>query len=268
MLKARNLPLDDDSPLAAEEEWQALLDYTDSSPLSTHDVAIGDVLPEIEERLDEIEAEAAREGVPVRGATFQHAGGRTHDEYWLRDRLRAAKVRGIEALSSPLPLPDRLEKAFTIDDGYSDEQLLGYATALYRHAIEAYVLIVDRHLPKLRDRMVLATTLPAQFVAAIERGGRATGMASLYGYFMARPPGSDSDVTIRIVETARDVRAARKAYDQVRRLRPDAARWITAWAGGSGFNPAARYPIADVVAMWLWRDLRHTSVVQGHFPAP
>jgi hypothetical protein len=56
-------------------------------------------------------------------------------------------------------------------------------------------------------------------------------------------------------------------HERLQRLRPDAARWITAWSGGSWFNPGARYPITKVVTAWLWRDLKHAQVVEGMLPA-
>lgn len=268
-IKHRRLPLVD-GPLATEEEWEAVVDFTQTTPSRADRIAIAPILQELEERLTETEREAARLGVPVRSSTFSVVGGRDHDQYWLRDRLRAACARGLTHLTGPLPTPDRLDDSGGfIDRAYSDQRLVAYATILYEAAIEAYDVLVDAQLPLLSSRMALATTFPAEFVATIFRGdGRAFETTSLSGYFVPRPIGHPSSVSITVDGSYRHPdRRAREAYERLKVLRPDTARWITAWAGGSWFNPGARYPITKAVTAWLWRDLTHAGVVEGMLPA-
>lgn len=267
-LKRRRLPLGDESPLAVEEEWEAVIDFTNSVPLTIERIAIGPILDELEDRLTELERDAAKLDVPIGGSTFAVVGGRDHDQYWLRDRLRAARGRGLTELTRPLPGPDQVDSSGGfIDEAFSDERLVAYATRLYEAAIEAYLALVESQLPRLCDRMALATTFPARFVATVSRGGReAFGMTSLNGYFVPKPVGESSDVSITIGERRHEHGRAQEGYERLQQLRPGAARWITAWSGGSPFNPGARYPITKVVTAWLWRDLRHAGVVEGTLP--
>jgi len=268
-VKDRRLPVGDAGPLAVEEEWEAVVDFTRSVPLTAERIPIAPILAELEARIDELEQDAARWGVPVRSSTFCNPGGRDHDQYWLRDRLVAARTRGVNELPRPLPGPDRLESGGgALDAAFSDEQLIEYTTLLYGAAIEAFECLVRTQLPRLGNRMALATTLPATFVGTLIRGrGDTFGMTTLSGYFAPLPVGSGSDVRITVGDAAHERHRAADAFGQVRALRPDAARWITAWSGGSWLNPGSRYAVTKVVTAWLWRDLQHIGVVEGMLPA-
>lgn len=268
VLKARRFPLSN-SLLAVEEEWEAVVDFTRQVPLTVERIAIEPILDELEASLTELERDAAKLGVPVRGSSFSMMGGRDHDNYWLRDRLRAARARGVTELTRPWPAPDRLDTAGgLIDQAFSEAQLISYASALYMGAIDAYEELVRTLLPRLQERMALATTFPATFVGTIALGTPDTaGVTSLSGYFTPKPAGQRSEVVISIGGNRYEHGRSLENYERLKVLRPDAARWITAWSGGSWFNPGARYPVTKVVTAWLWRDLQHAGIVKGMLPA-
>jgi hypothetical protein len=52
-------------------------------------------------------------------------------------------------------------------------------------------------------------------------------------------------------------------YDLQRRMRPQAARWITGSFGGMKFDPGQRYPVTDIVYDWLHNDLSRLELVSG-----
>jgi hypothetical protein len=57
-----------------------------------------------------------------------------------------------------------------------------------------------------------------------------------------------------------------EALENLRRLRPGASRWITAWGGSGVLALNGRAPSTGLAYKWLWQDLSYIRLVTGTQP--
>ncbi len=154
---------------------------------------------------------------------------------------------------------------------YSDEQLIEHVTSVYEKAIEAYHELVEAAFVTLGNRLVHNVTFPARYVGIInanrgEEAGAAYGMPVLSGTFEALSRGEPSRVELRVSDERWELGSGREVLDVLRRLRPEAARWITAWSGTRILSLSGRAPSTNLAYNWLWQDLVRTRIVTGTRP--
>jgi hypothetical protein len=146
---------------------------------------------------------------------------------------------------------------------YSPERQCERIETIYTAAMKAYDVVAAEWFPRLRKRMLIASTLPAKFDANFEPGERVgQSFPSLDWFLDPLEEGNESYASVRLVDGA----AGRgwltwqgDLLDRTRRLRqlrPDAAEWIYS-IHTSGLTIVFQgAPLAAVVNDWLREDLR------------
>lgn len=261
------LPAQPGSAITEERVWAAACALTGRGSLFAEPLELAPLL----NRLDEIIA-LADDHDHSRGTIIVGAGGEFNAE-WLRELLRAAHDRSL-LLLAPHPGADQRPDgrgASTIGAFYSDQRLIEHLTSVYEKAIRAYQELIDAAFSAVGNRLGYHVTFPARYVGAINpnRGpeaGASRGMPTLSGYFQPLPRGEQSRVELQISPDRQDRGRSAAAYEDLSRLRPEAARWIVGRAGWGVVSLRHKTPSTSLAYEWLWQDLLHARIVAGIQP--
>jgi hypothetical protein len=110
--------------------------------------------------------------------------------------------------------------------------------------------------------------LPARYVGGINpkrrpEAGGAFGLPVLYGYFKPLPRSESSRIEPQLSVQRPKLGVGREGVEELRRQRPEAARWITAWIGSEILSLSGRAPSTNLAYKWRWQDLVYTRIVTG-----
>ncbi|HEV7772851.1 MAG TPA: hypothetical protein VGO48_06140 [Conexibacter sp.] len=257
-IKQRAFDLPECEPWIAERIWAAAIALAGVSDLRVDRLEIAPLREEIEEIVRDARSMGAQR------ATFQRDSRPEFDAFWFATELGERLDRGETELRSPLPRADvSNSKGGMVGMFFSDEQLVALATAMYENALAIYQALVARWFGKLGHRLCLNAMLPARFVGRViinrtEREGRFDyGLPYVEGEFEVQDIGAESSAGFAIGERSRDLWESSEQYERLLHMRPDAARWITAWRGGSYFRPGDIEASSKLAYTWLHRDLAH-----------
>jgi len=209
----QNLPLGD-GPLYREKMWNNALLLAGKGSLHYDSIPF----EKVEKKLSELAADGAR-------ANFN---GHDLDLDDIRRHVNALKTMGHAAVDCPYPGPDRAGGR-RIWSGYSEDQVLARAKAVYMAALEGYSQIVSAWFPNFASRLELAAMLPVRIVGSISIEHEEPGIAY---YLEPLPKGMSSSVQFRL--EARDRAAVIRQRDEwqanlrsVHALRPEIAEWCS-----------------------------------------
>jgi hypothetical protein len=151
---------------------------------------------------------------------------------------------------------------------YSDERLIEHVTSVYEKVIRASEELVEAAFVALGDRLVHHVTFPARYVGGINpkrrpEAGGAFGLPVLYGYFKPLPRSESSRIEPQLSVQRPKLGVGREGVEELRRQRPEAARWITAWIGSEILSLSGRAPSTNLAYKWRWQDLVYTRIVTG-----
>jgi hypothetical protein len=152
---------------------------------------------------------------------------------------------------------------------HSDERLIEHVTSVYEKVIRASEELVEAAFVALGDRLVHHVTFPARYVGVIHpkrrpEAGGAFGLPVLYGYFKPLPRSESSRIEPQLSVQRPKLGVGREVVEELRRQRPEAARWITAWIGSEILSLSGRAPSTNLAYKWRWQDLVYTRIVTGH----
>lgn len=262
------LPACPDGVIAEERAWLIASTLAGRGGLFVEPIELAPVV----ERLDAIIARA-REVDPMVDVAMIRIGTENVDAARIRDLLGAAYERN-PFLSPPHPGPNQRPAgpgSSFVGALYSDDRLIEHVTSVYEKAILAYEELIAAAFTALRERLVHHVTFPARYVGFVtpNRGpeaGAAVGLPVLSGYFEPLPRGEASRVDIELSDQGWRRGFNRELMEELRRLRPEAVRWITAWSGSGVLALSGRTPSTNLAYEWLWQDLVHTRAVTGIRP--
>lgn len=222
------------------------------------------------ERLDAIIA-LARDRGPEAPVTVR-VGAEDIDAVRARELLAAVHDRD-PLLHAPHPGADQRPEGpiGMVGMFYSDERLIEHVTSVYEKAIRAYEELRETAFVALGDRLVHHVTFPARYVGFVNpnRGpeaGGAFGLPVLTGQFEPLPRSESSRVALQLSDERPDLGFGREVLEELRRLRPEAARWITGWTGSRILPLSGRTPSTTLAYEWLWQDLVYTRILTGTRP--
>ena len=132
------------SSLRREAAWAEALALMGHGSLYNRAVTV----EEVTERLDGLSPES----VVMSGGNFLRPR-------YIQDELARLREVGENRLEPPWPTDDQ-NRAHFVRGGYSDEQLVRRATAVYGAALEGYAAIVERWFAPFADRLRWATAMP------------------------------------------------------------------------------------------------------------
>lgn len=261
------LPARPDGVIVEERTWSIACAFADKGSLFAAPIELAPAL----ERLDAVIAQAGE--LSVDGDVLVRLGGEDVDAIRARALLGAAFARD-PVLSPPHPGADQRPEgsgASLVGMFYSDEGLVAHISSVYLKAIDAYEELVEAASGALASRLAHQVTLPAQYKGLVapnrtpESGG-AYGMPVLSGYFKPVPSGESSGVELVVSSERVELGFGREVLAELRRLRPESARWITAWVTTGVVSLGGKTPSTNLAYQWLWQDLAHTRVVTGTRP--
>ena len=182
-------------------------------------------------------------------------------------RVETLAASGETEIRPPWPGPDLPMQGGWIWNPYSDERQRERTEAVYVAALEAYEVLVNRWFPRLRTRMLTASTLPARLVGQFYPSTRNESQHPVIQWHLeALPFGSLSTVSIQIGEEEERLRGAgwrdemRAVQEQLVGLRPDARGWIGTIFHNSIADTFGIAPLGEIVYEWLKDDLRRTNM--------
>lgn len=193
---------------------------------------------------------------------------RLNDRFASTDRVVARLdeliASGVTEIRSPWPGPDIEDaRAGWIWGVYSPERQCERIAAVYAAAMRAYEVLVSTWFPRLRKRMLIASTLPARFDADFSPGERiGDSFPTLDWFFDPLQEGSESYASVRLVDgtthhgTERWQEELLDRTRRLRQLRPEAAEWIYSTHTSGIADAFQGAPLAPLVYDWLRRDLR------------
>jgi hypothetical protein len=262
-MKNRTFALSDCEPWITERIWVGALALAGGNSLVTAQLEIAP----LQQKLDAIIARASAAG----GSTASFGNLRAQfDAYWLKGQLDSLAARGDDMLICPLPRADLRPSGGMIGLFFSDQRLIELATAIYEHALAMYSALVEQWFATLQERLPIAVALPAKFEGRInpsrDRQSPAFGVPYIDGHFEPMPLGSRSSVEFVISTDQHNYTDARELYSRMLQMRPHAARWISAWTGGSPFELNDPEAASKLAYSWLWRDLQSLHLVNGMAP--
>ncbi len=240
------------SSLRREAAWAEALALMDHGSLYNRAVTV-----------EELTARLARlspESVVMSG------GNRLRPRY-IQAELARLRDLGENQLEPPWPTDDQNRGPF-VQDGYSDEQLVRRATAVYGAALEGYAAIVERWFPPFADRLRWATAMPLRLKGTVGRVSRlALGDAPVINWHVVPlPDGSPNAIELRFGD-AGSHNATRDLLQEAQRefvaLRPQARGWIAAYGGDASLDIFKVTPATDLAFRWLRRDLKRVGWYTG-----
>jgi hypothetical protein len=262
------LPARRDGVIAEERTWLIACALANSSGLFAEPIELAPLL----ENLDTIIAHAGRELGAAAHATIR-LGATDVDAVRARELLAAMHDRD-PVLHAPHPGADQRPDGpggSMVGMLYSDARLIEHVTSVYEKAIRAYDELVEGAFVAVGDRLVHHATFPARYVGAIDPkrapdAGGAFGLPVLSGYFEPLPRDEPSRVELELSDQRAGRGFSRGLADELRRLRPEAARWITAWSGTGILRLSGRTPSTNLAYQWLWQDLVQSRIATGTRP--
>ena len=170
-------------------------------------------------------------------------------------------------LHPPWPEPDRNLRDGWSWEGYTQEQLLARAKAVYTGALEGYQQLVNTWFQKFAPRLKTAVIMPVRLVGVIpllESGS----LGGLSWYFEVRPRECSNVVDFNFAQqntSVHDTRLQSVLDEKLNSLRPEATMWIggtsMSWSSLDIFGST---PATDLAYSWLWNDLQRFAWVNGH----
>jgi hypothetical protein len=248
-----------DGPLVDEAVWYAACRLMDKNPLRGRPIALESV-PD----LAGARAEALLGSPLAPQVTVQQ----------FRDAIRDLRVAGSEELLPPWPVPD-----FPFPDRghdwiwnfYSPERMRDRLNVVVRMGLVAYMQIVRRWFPRVRQHMATAVTCPARAEGQIyHRPGSTELKGCPRGFWYLRPIGGNGEIQSDIqLVTARlqwSYGADQEIYEELLRYRPHAAEWIPFTRRGIGSDLLHEYPVARFAYQLLMDDLGRLGLADAHSP--
>jgi hypothetical protein len=262
-MKSRTFNLPGCEPWITERVWVSALTLAGGNSLLTAQLEIAP----LRRRLDGIIARVAAAG----GSTAYFGNPQSQfNALWLKNQLDFLTDRGDQTLTCPLPRADLEPTGGMIGLFFSDQRLIELATAIYENALVIYCALIEQWFETLRDRLPMAVTLPAKFEGRIDpsrdRMSPAFGIPHIEGHFEPMPQAAHNSVEFVISTERRNHGEVRDLYSRILQMRPHAARWISAWTGGSPFELNDPEASSKLAYSWLWRDLQSLHLVDGMAP--
>ncbi len=255
LLKERGLPIPPDGPLAEEQVWATAIDIAGLSNLDTEQLQIVPLLAKVDPILAAAgDADLVYLKKPGRG---EHALGP------FARKLRELQAAGESVLRAPLPCGDLDPGGGWIGEFYTPERLVEIASETYLQATAAYSQLVEKWFPAVAADLEHVALLPVKVVGFVSTGKslEESGFGpipSMSGWLQPLPPDEPSTIDIAVREFNFDY--GNHIYELQRRMRPQAARWISGSYGGMSFDPGDRYPVREVVYSWLRDDLHRLGL--------
>lgn len=169
-------------------------------------------------------------------------------------------------LHPPWPGPDRDLKDGWMWEGYTQQQLLARAKAVYTGALEGYQQLVNTWFQKFAPRLKTAVMMPVRLVGVIpllESGS----LGGLSWYFEVRPRECSNIVDFNFAQqntSVHDTGLQSVLDEKLNSLRPEATMWIGGTSmSWSSLDIFGLTPATDLAYSWLWNDLQRVAWVNG-----
>lgn len=232
-----------DGPLYREKMWNNALLLTGKGSLHCDPIPF----EKVEKKLSELAVHGPR----------VNFNGHDLDLDDIRRHLNAVRTMGQAAMACPYPGPDRNGGRW-IWSGYSEDQVLARAKAIYVAALEGYTQLVSAWFSAFAPRLELAAMLPVRIVGSIGIKHEEPGIAY---YLEPLPRGVASEVQFRLEE--RERATVVRQHDEwqgmlrkVHTLRPEISEWCS-YSFHNGILDVFHPDSATKMAYdWLKSDLR------------
>lgn len=191
---------------------------------------------------------------------------RRHYLNQLKTEVNRLYAIGEVDLHPPWPEPDRDLRDGWIWEGYTQQQLLARAKAVYTGALEGYQQLVNRWFQKFAPRLKTAVMMPVRLVGVIPllESGSPGGLS---WYFEVRPRECSNVVDFNFAQqntSVHDTRLLSVLDEQLHSLRPEATMWTHSTSmSWSSLDIFGSTPATDLAYSWLWNDLQRVAWVNG-----
>jgi hypothetical protein len=260
------LPSKPDGVIAQEQAWRVACLLSNLGGFFAEPIELAPIL----ERLDFTIELARQHGTS--GDVFIRVDGENLNAVRIRHAFARLRVRDAE-VRPPHPGPDLREQKGPglVGFYFSDERLIEHTRSVYGKAIEAYQELVEVTFVSIVDRLAHHVTFPARYEGTINpnrepESGAALGLPVISGYFEPLALDEPSQVELQISNQRVPLGMSAEALENLRRLRPGASRWITAWGGSGVLALNGRAPSTGLAYKWLWQDLSYIRLVTGTQP--
>lgn len=191
-----------------------------------------------------------------------------------RNAVQALQEDGCQELLPPWPVPDfpfAGRRSDWIWNLYSPERTRDRLNVVFRKALVAYLQMVQRWFPRVRQHMATAVTCPARVEGQF---CPSSGSRELHdcprGFWYLQPVDEAEEIQsdIQLVEGklswSRD--ADQKIYERLQRYRPHAAEWIPFVRHSIGSDLLHEYPVTRLAYQLIRQDLGWLNLADSHSP--
>ncbi len=254
VLRERRLAFDDDLP-RREAVWLAAVALTDRPYMQRTSVELAEIEPMLSRAAGEEWMATDRNGRLISLSPLRAEVA----------RLRASGGTTILAPWPPATPPANPDFPEFLWQARSNEDILERVRDVYRACMQQYTRLVTALFPRFAHRFGHAAMLPARMIIEVFLPRRTDrhGTPLIAWKWEPLPRGQESVVDIRLVGEMSGVMIAdntdsRRTYDLFRRLRPEAAPWLSITLSHQGFGTDVLRPdaVRELVYDWLESDLR------------
>ncbi|HWO97230.1 MAG TPA: SEFIR domain-containing protein [Bacillus sp. (in: firmicutes)] len=254
LLKSRSLPIFN-GPILEEKMWNIALVMMNKGSLYDKPIPLEAILGRIDQFNHDIEfVKISREEFNIKE---------------VRAYIKKLIKNDVKELNPPWPCADLEKHGGWVWEPYSDERILERTQFIYLNALEAYNQLIDMWFPSFKERLITSVLQPTRLVGELiirKRSGY-EGSPSLHWFFEPLNAGESNLLDIKIVSENNNGKSKSEwesNFEKFQARRPQAAGWITSIFHQEHLEVFHSYPITNIVYDWLWSDLKHLSLVDGH----